>query len=74
MERIFNSNKRAIYERDKEVTGLTVSALAAVGSSGDLESVYHLCMQHPAALMLSMTTQDNDESMISADVEETQIG
>ena len=55
------------------MTGLTVSALAAVGSNSDLESVYRLCLEHPPALMLAMMAQDNDESTISADVEETQI-
>ena len=72
MERIFNSYKSAILEEDNTVTGLTVSALAAVGSKSDLESVYQLCMQNPAALMSAMTVQGNDESTISIDVQEIQ--
>ena len=65
-ERTFSSYKRAIYEEDDGVTGLTVSALAAVGSNSDLESVYQLCMQHPAVLMPAMTAQDmmNPQSVL----------
>ena len=55
------------------MAGLTVSALGAVGSKSDLESVYQLCVQHPAVLIPSVMTHDNAESTISAGVEETQI-
>ena len=71
-ERIFNLYKRAIYEKDDGVPGLTVSALAAVGSGSDLESVYWLCLEHPPALMLAMA-QGNVKCAISADAEEAQI-
>ena len=45
---IFESNMMAIYDRDI-VTGLSPFMLASVGQSSDIESIYRLLRENPAA-------------------------
>ena len=47
---IFFANMLAIYETDA-LTGLKAFMLAAVGAHSDLESIYRLCRENPAALL-----------------------
>jgi len=49
MKVIFAGNMPAIHEVDT-VTGLPLFMLAAVGSSSDMESVYHLLKEFPSAI------------------------
>ena len=51
MKRIFDANRSAIYEIDA-MTGLSVLMMAAVGPNSDIESVYRMCKEHPAAFNL----------------------
>ena len=43
-----------------------------IGSNSDLESVYRLCIQHPAALMSGMKAQNNESATVDG-VDETRI-
>ena len=49
MNRIFEANMTAIYEKDV-ITGLSPFMLAAVGLNSDIESVYRLSQAHPVEL------------------------
>ena len=46
--------------------------LIPIGSNSDLESVYRLCIHHPAALMSGMTAQNNESATVDG-VDETRI-
>jgi len=48
-KRIFEANMIAIYEKDV-MTGLSPFMLAAVGLNSDIESVYRLFREYPAAI------------------------
>ena len=51
IKKIFDANMPAVYENDAW-TGLSPFMLAAVGVNSDLESIYRLCRENPAAMSL----------------------
>jgi len=50
MKEIYNMNMPMIYEIDTQ-TGLSLFMSAAVGPKSDIESVFNLLKEYPAAIM-----------------------
>jgi len=62
MKHIFDSYRPAIEHDNDALTGLPLFTLAAVGPNSDIESVYRLLKEHPAALMRLINARGEPKS------------